>query len=101
VIVTVIAVRVMQATIGEIIRVVAVWDRVVSAIGAVVVLGRVAIVEAGRAVGGIHGADADPMLRDAARLLVLQMTLLEIVHVTVVLNRAVSARGAMNVLLSW
>ncbi|HEY2065623.1 MAG TPA: hypothetical protein VGG84_06660 [Gemmatimonadaceae bacterium] len=96
-----IAVRVMQMTVGEIVRVIAVRDRLVSATRAVMVLGRVTIVEVGRATRGIRGADVDPMLLDAASLLVLQMTLLEIVHVTIVLNRAVSARGAMDVLLSW
>jgi hypothetical protein len=101
VVVTVIAVRVMQATIREIVRVVAVRDRVVSATGAVVVLGGMTVVEAGRAVGGVVAADFDPMLLDAARFLMLQMALLEIVHVTSVLNRAVAARRAMNVLLSW
>ena len=47
------------------------------------------------------GVDVDPVLHDAAGFLVLQMALREVVDVAVVFDRLVSARRAVNVLLSW
>jgi hypothetical protein len=100
VIVAVVAVATVQMAVHEIVSVIPVRDRVVSTPGAVMVIRRVAGVKARRAARGVLGGNADRVILDATALLVLEVALRQVVDMTVVLYRRVSARGAMNVLLS-
>jgi hypothetical protein len=100
-VVAVIAVRVMQPAVHEIIGVAAMRHGLVPATGAMMMLRRMAVVKSWRTIRGVFGVDVDPVLHDAAGFLVLQMALRKVVDVAVVVDRLVSARGAVNVLLSW
>jgi hypothetical protein len=96
-----VAVGVVQLPLHEIVRVIAVRDRLVSAPGAVLVLRRVAVVETRRATRGIRGVHADRMVLHAPARLVLEVAFGEVVDMALVPDGRVPARGAMDVLLSW
>jgi hypothetical protein len=91
VIVAVIAVRMMQPAIHDIIHVIAVRDCFVPAIRPVLV----------RALGfrcatlRILGTDRDGMFVDMVLMHVVKMTVVNIVHMAVVPDRCVAAAGAM------
>jgi len=98
VIVAVIAVRMMQAAIHEVIDVVAVRDRFMAAIRAVDMRGVVA--GAGRGVAvRISGADFDDVLIDMPGVRVMQVPIVQIVDVPVVFHGNVAAVGAVFVVV--
>jgi hypothetical protein len=101
VIVAVVAVAVVKVTLHDIVRVIAVRNRFVSAPGAVMVLCRVPVVEARRAARGVLRAHADAVVLHASTLLMLEMTVIQVVDVALVLHGVMPARRAMDVLLSW
>jgi hypothetical protein len=90
-IVAVVAMGVVQVTLHDIVRVIAVRDRFVSAAGAVMVLLRVAVVEAWRAARGVLGVHAYLVVFGAPTLLMLQVAMIQVVDVALVLHRVVSA----------
>ena len=100
VIVAVVAVRMVQMAGREVVDVIAVRDRLVPTRGAVTVIGRVAIVITWRASHGVLRAHADHVLGDSPALLVLEVAMLEVIDMALVVDRPVSARGVMHVLLA-
>jgi hypothetical protein len=101
VIVTVVAVGTVQVISHEIVRVIAVRHRLVSARAAVMVIRRVARVKARRTRHRVLSAHADRVVHDARAFLVLEMAVSQVVDVTLMPHCPVSARGTMDVLLSW
>jgi hypothetical protein len=97
-IVAVIAVRMMQVACDEVVRVVAVRDRVVAAVGAVLVafLMAAAIV-AGRAASRIRGVDRQHVFLDGAAIGMVQMSVVKIIDVAVVEDARVPATRTMLV----
>lgn len=94
VIVAVVAVRMMQVAVHEVIDVVAVRDRFVAAAGAVDMRGVVA--GAGRGVAiGIRSADLDDVFIDVPGVRVMQMPVVQVIDVPVVLHCDVAAVGAV------
>jgi hypothetical protein len=91
VIVTVIAMRMMQPAVHEVIDVVTMRYRFVSAVWAVLV--RAADVR--RAVHGICGVDRDDMFVHVILMRMVEMAVVKIVHVAVMANRGVPAVRAM------
>jgi hypothetical protein len=93
VIVAVIAVRMMQTAVHQIIDMVAMRDRLVPAVRAMLVLA----VGFGRAAHGICRIDRDGMLVDVILVHVMKMTIVKIVHVVSMPDRGVTAIRAMFV----
>jgi hypothetical protein len=93
------AVRMMQVTIDEIIDVVAVWDGGMSAIGTMDVVGRVAAATVRRRAGGRMGAvDRQFVLFDGAvGAGMMQVTLVQVVEVSLVFDRGMPAIGTVLV----
>jgi hypothetical protein len=91
VIVTVVAVHVMQVSVDEIIDVVAMGHRLVSASGAV----GVSALRIGRAARGVSGADSNHMLVDVISVHVMQMTVVQIIDMPVMPDGGMSAVRAM------
>jgi hypothetical protein len=98
VVVAVITVRVVQMAFDQVIDVVAVRDSFVAAAGAVLVFLVVlaAIVLRG-ALGWVRGIDRELMLLDAAFADVVQVAVVQVVHVVFVANGGVAAAGAVLV----
>ncbi len=90
VVVAVIAVLVVQATVHQIIKVVAVRNLLVSAVH------MLAGALGGRALGGVSGADRKDMLVIVAFVRRVQMALVQIIHMVFVLDARVTAGGAVN-----
>jgi hypothetical protein len=89
VIVAVVAMRVMQAPIDQVVDVIAVRDGEVSAIVAMNVTG---VLDRRRMAIRVHIAHVDPVLRDRAILaLMVEMPIVEVVDMAVVLHRNVTA----------
>jgi hypothetical protein len=83
VIVAVPLVRVVQVAVNEIVDVVPVWDGLVSAAGAVLVVGLVtAAVMIGSAAGGVYVADLDGVLVDVISVGAVQVAVMQVVEVT-------------------
>src|SRR5712671_2253682 len=101
VIVAVVAVRMVQMAGREIVDVIAVRDRLVPTRGAVMVIRRVAVVIARRASHGVLRAHADRVLRDSPAVLVLEVAMRQVVDMALVVDRPMSTRGVMHVLLAW
>ncbi len=91
VVVAVIAVRVMQAAVHEVVHMVAMGDGLVPAVGAVLM----GAMDLRRAVRGIGGTDRDHVLVDVAFVHVMEMAVVQIVHVAVMPDRGVAALRAM------
>ena len=100
-IVAVVAMSVVQVTFHDIVRVIPVRNRFVSAAGTMMMLLRMAIMEARRAARRILCVHADLVLLGAPSLLMLQVAMIQVVDVALVLHRVVSARRTVDVLLSW
>jgi hypothetical protein len=98
VVVAVVAVGVVEVARDEIVGVIAVRDRLVPAIRAVVVLHRMPVVEPRGALIGVLRRHRDGVVLDLSTFLVLQMAVIEVVDVARVADRGVAARGAMDVL---
>jgi hypothetical protein len=95
-----VAVRVVQVPIHNIVGVVAVGDGVVAAVGAVVMPGRVtAAVVGGRADGRVDLTDLEKMLLDARRSRVVQVAVVQIVDVPGVADGAMAALRAVLVIV--
>lgn len=97
-VVAVIAVRVVQVPIDEVVGVVAVWYRLVAATELVDVAGLVAVA---RVIGGagvwMGCVDADDVLIDVTCVGVVQVTAVQVVDVTVVVNGGMAAVGTVLV----
>ena len=100
VVVTVVAVRVMQVAIHQVVGVVAVGHGLVAAIRAVDMarLVSAAIVSRG-ALGGIGGVDRERVLVDVPDVRMMQMPVMQVIGVPIVLDRRMSAAGAVNVIV--
>jgi hypothetical protein len=100
VVVAVAAVRVVQVAFNEVIDVVAVRHGLVSAGGAVpMALLMTAAVVLGRAFLGVVAVDFELMFLHAALADVMQVSVVQVVDVTLVLQRGVPAAGAVLVLV--
>jgi hypothetical protein len=102
VVVAVLAVRVMQVTVDDVVRVVAVSDGVVAAGRTVNVVLRVA--RAGvrrRAVGRVLTAHREGMFVDVIAVDVVEVAVVEEILVTIVLDLLVAAVGAVLVVVTF
>jgi hypothetical protein len=100
VVVAVVAVWVMEVTADQVVDVLAVGDRLVAAVRSVLVFALVfGAVVAGRAVGGIGLADRQYVALDAARAVMVQLTLVEMIHVIVVADGGMTAAWAVLVVV--
>ena len=99
VVVAVVAVRVVQAAIDQVVDVVVVRDGVVSAVGAVLVA---ALVAAGRlgVAGRVVGAGLDHVFVDVVAVRVVQVPVVQVVDMIVVLDRGVAAVRPVDVLVA-
>ena len=103
VVVAVVAVWMMQMSIDEIVDVVPVWDRRMTAVGAVYVGSVVARTMMIRgAVRGVLRADLEGVLLDCAVLArMVEMSVVRVVDVIAVLDRRVAAAGPVRVCVSF
>ena len=100
VIIAMVAVRVVQVTSDEIIDVIAVRHCGVTAIGAVdVVFGVCSTIMRGSASNGIGTIDSERVLFDAGRGRVMQMAIVEIIHMPFVLDRDMATAWAVGVVV--
>ena len=99
-IVAVVAVRMVQVALDEVVHMVAVGQGLVSAARAVLVVGGVGSAVVLRSAGdGILRADLDRMLVVVALVGVMEVAVVQIVDVTVVFDGGVSAAGAVDMLM--
>ena len=97
-VVAVVAVRVVQVAIDEVVNVVAMRHRFMTAAGAVNVPGFVAAaVVVGRAGVRVGGADGDAVFIDVVAVRVVQVAVVQVVNVAVVLDGGVAAARAVLV----
>ena len=97
-VVAVVAVRVVQVPIDEVIDVVAMWHRFVTAAGAMDVSCFVAAaVVVGRAGVRVGGADGDAVFIDVVAVRVVQVAVVQVIDVAVVLDGGVAAARAVLV----
>lgn len=99
-IIAMIAVRMVQMAVDEIIDMIAVWDRFVAAartmdVGSIV-SGAVMV---GRATIRILVAHLNPMFIHVTRVRVVKMTIVEVVHVVAMPNRDVAALWSVRVIV--
>jgi hypothetical protein len=100
VVVAVVAVWVVKVTADQVVDVLAVRDRLVAAVRSVLVFDLVfGAVVAGRAVGGVGLADRQCVALDAALAVVVQLAVVEVIHVIVVADGAVTAAWAVLVVV--
>jgi hypothetical protein len=99
-VVAVVTVRVVQATVDQVVRMVAVRHRLVPAPGAVLVLLAVSAGEPGGALRGIPPIHLESVLVDVPVVGVVEMPVVQIVHMSVVHHRSVAAVGAVLVAVS-
>jgi hypothetical protein len=98
VIVAVVAVGMVQVTFHQVIHVVAVRNRFVTAIRAVLVVGRVSAAIMLRGAGcGMRGVYRQHVLVHVVAVGMVQVAVMQVVFVVVVLNGGVAAAGAMLV----
>jgi hypothetical protein len=94
----VVAVRVVQMAFHQIVGVVAVRHRLMAAAGAVAVALRVAAAVVVRcALGGVGRADRQGVFLDLPGRHVMEVAVVEVIHVAVVLDGRVAAAGAVLV----
>jgi hypothetical protein len=85
VVVAVVGVWVVQVAADEVVDMLAVRDRLVTAVGSVLVFGGVlGAVVAGRAVGGVGVADRQRVTLNASLAVVVQLAIMEVIDVIVV-----------------
>jgi len=97
-IIAVIAVRMMQMAVREVIDVVAVRNGVVAAVGTVFVALVMAVATVGRgALGRVGRADGEGVLLDLLAFDVMQMAVVQVIDVAIVNDRRVAASGAVLV----
>jgi hypothetical protein len=94
----VVAVRVVQVTVDQVVGMVAVRNRLVTTLGTVPVsIGVPAAVVVRSASPRVERAHWDPMFVHVATVGVMQVTVVQIIRVIFVLHRGVSARGSVHV----
>jgi hypothetical protein len=98
VVVAVIAVRVVQSTANEVVGVLAVRDRLVPAVGTVL-MGRVVARRGLGVVVRVLGVDRDGMLVDVVSVGMVEMPVVQVIDVTAVAYGGVAAVGAMDVVV--
>jgi hypothetical protein len=97
-----VAVRMMQVTLDQIIDVIAMRDGGMAAVRAVHVLGIVpAALVARRAGVRIFGGDGDRVIFNVIALSVMKMSVVQVIDVSVMLDRHMSAIGAVLVSMSF
>jgi hypothetical protein len=99
VVVAVIAVRMVEVTVDEVVDVIPVRDRLVTAAGPVHVIGRVGAARVRGATRGVRGVDLERVLFDARCTGVVQVTVVHVVDVIPVLHCGVTAAGAVDVIV--
>jgi hypothetical protein len=98
VVVAVVAVRVMQVAVDQVVDVITVRHRLVPAAGAVLVARLVPFAAMlGRAAAGIAGRHLDHVLVDVVAVRMMQVTVVEIVDVIAMAHRAMPAIGPVLV----
>ncbi len=95
-VVAVVAMRMMQASVNQIVNMVAVWNGPMAAVGTVNVLPVVAF-RAKRAFVGIRGADGDGVFVHVVAMRMMQMAVVEIIHVSIVHDGNMPAIFAVDV----
>lgn len=96
-----VAVRVMQVFCHEIIRMITVWDRRMTAGAPVGVVGRVFTGSVTRrATHGIGGAHGDRVFIRMPGVRAVQMAFVHVINVTCVIHREVAAVGAVGVVMA-
>ena len=99
-IVAVVAVRMVQVAVDEVVHVVAVWHGFVAAARAVLVVGGVGLAVVVRsACVGVLRADLDRMLVVVPLVGVMKVAVVQIVDVAVVFDGSVPAAGAVDMLV--
>jgi hypothetical protein len=88
-----IAVRVVQPAVYEIVNVVAMWHRFVSAIGTVYVRA----MDFRRALHGICGIDRDSVLIHVILVHMMEMAVVKVIHMAIMADRRVPATRTMLV----
>jgi hypothetical protein len=100
VVVAVVPVRVVQVTVDQVVHMIAVGDRLMSAAGPVHMGGIVSAARVlGGAFGGVLGGHLDAVLVHVIAVGVVQVTVMEVVHVVPVLDGRVPAAGAVRVVV--
>lgn len=100
VVVAVVAVREVQVAVDQVAGVIAVGHGLVAAAGAVDVTGFVAAaLVVGRAGGGVRLGDLDAVLVHVTLMGVVEVTVVQIVHVPVMLDGGVAAAFAVDVIV--
>ncbi len=101
-VIAVVTVGMVQVTIHEIVDVISMRDSFVSAAGAVYVVASVRITHvAARAVRGIGGVHLNGVFIDMIIVNVVQMTVVEIVNVSRMLDRCVATAFAVSVVVAF
>jgi hypothetical protein len=101
VVVAVRVVRMVQVAVDEIVDVVPVRHRLMSAAGAVLVVGGVpAALMIGSAPGGVRVADFDGVLIDVIRVRAVQMAVAQVINVTGMHDGGMPAVGAVGVVVA-
>ena len=89
----------VQVTVDEVVDVIPVRDRLVSAVRTVDVVVAVGAAVVGRATRGMRGVDLERVLFHAGIARVVEVTVVDVVDVIPVLDRGVTAAGAVNVVV--
>jgi len=93
-----VAVRVVQVAVHEVIHVIAVRHGFMAAARAVDMSGFVAVARRGAAVG-IRGADFDDVFIDVAGVWMMQVSVVQVVNMAVVFHRGMAAVAAVLVIV--
>ena len=99
-VVAMVTVRMVQVAVDQVVDVVTVRDGFVAATGAMDVAGFVAAAFVlGRAAVGVGGRDGDHVLVDVVAMRMVQVTVVQVVDMTVMPDGRVAAAGAMGVVM--
>lgn len=94
--------RMVEVATDKVVHVVAVWHGLMPAAGAVLVPGvmtRASV--SGRALRGVGRADLDHMLVDMIAVRLMQVTVVQVVHVIAVLDRDMTAASAVYMRMAF
>lgn len=96
-----IAVGVVEMPVDEVVAVIAVGYLIMAAVGSVLVgAGVRATVMLGRAVSGVPAVDLDRMLLDMIAMRVMEVTVVQVVDMTVMFNREVTAVRTVSMIVA-